>query len=160
MFRDLLQASDPSTVSLTAMDSATHTVAITTDTAVLADRSASLSLRLRMSTAEAITEEARDRGLTQKQLVCQALAAAGVAVTPSDLEDRSPRRQCPAAAIPEAPPAELGKDYVPAHLDFLANSKPAQRMPGALSIAAGDPLTWGLVVCQTPTLGNPPWPDR
>ena len=87
MFRDLLQASDPSTVSLTAMDSATHTVAITTDTAVLADRSASLSLRLRMSTAEAITEEARDRGLTQKQLVCQALAAAGVAVTPSDLED-------------------------------------------------------------------------
>ena len=158
MFRDLLQASDPSTASVTAMDSATHTVAITAHTAVLADRSASLSLRLRMSTAEAITEEARDRGLTQKQLVCQALAAAGVAVTPSDLEDRSPRRQCPAAAIPEVPPAELGKDYVPAHLDFLANSKPAQR--GALPLAAGDPLTWGLLMCNTPILGNPPWPDQ
>jgi len=160
MFRDLPDSSDPSSASITAMESATHTVAVTAHTAVLADRSASLNLRLRMSTAEAITAEARDRGLTQKQVVCQALAAAGVAVTPSDLEDHTPRRHCPAATIAEAPSADLGKDYVRAHLDFLANSKPAQRMPGALSIAAGDPLTWGLVVCQTPTLGNPPWPDR
>lgn len=60
--------------------------------AVLADRSTTLNLRLRMSTVEAITAEARQRGLTQKQLVCQALAAAGVAITPSDLEDRTPRR--------------------------------------------------------------------
>ena len=61
--------------------------------AVLADRSTTLNLRLRMSTVEAITAEARQRGLTQKQLVCQALAAAGVAITPSDLEDRTPRRR-------------------------------------------------------------------
>jgi hypothetical protein len=61
--------------------------------AVLADRSTTLNLRLRMSTVEAITTEARQRGLTQKQLVCQALAAAGVAITPSDLEDRTPRRR-------------------------------------------------------------------
>jgi len=61
--------------------------------AVLTDRSTTLNLRLRMSTVEAITTEARQRGLTQKQLVCQALAAAGVAVTPSDLEDRTPRRR-------------------------------------------------------------------
>jgi hypothetical protein len=61
--------------------------------AALADRSTTLNLRLRMSTVEAITAEARQRGLTQKQLVCQALAAAGVAITPSDLEDRTPRRR-------------------------------------------------------------------
>ena len=59
---------------------------------VLADRSATrnLRLRLRLSTVAAITAEARRQGLTQKQLVCQALAAAGVAITASDLEDRSP----------------------------------------------------------------------
>ncbi len=60
---------------------------------VLADRSTTLNLRLRLSTVEAITAEARQRGLTQKQLVCQALAAAGVTVTASDLEDRTPRRR-------------------------------------------------------------------
>jgi len=60
---------------------------------VLADRSTTLNLRLRLSTVEAITAEARQRGLTQKQLVCQALAAAGVAVTTSDLEDHTPRRR-------------------------------------------------------------------
>jgi hypothetical protein len=143
-----------------AKDSATHTVANTAHTAVLADRSASLSLRLRMSTAEAITAEAHDRGLTQKQLVCQALAAVGVAVTASDLDDHTPRRYCPAAAITEAPPAELGQEYVAAHINFLANSKPAQRMRGALPLAAGDSLTWGLVVCQTPILGNLLWPGQ
>ena len=58
-----------------------------------ADHSTTLNLRLRMSTVAAITAEARRRGLTQKQLVCQALAAAGVAVTASDLEDRTPRRR-------------------------------------------------------------------
>jgi len=61
--------------------------------AAYADRPTTLNLRLRMSTVEAITVEARQRGLTQKQLVCQALAAAGVAVTASDLEDRTPRRR-------------------------------------------------------------------
>jgi hypothetical protein len=60
---------------------------------VLADRSTTLNLRLRMSTVEAITAEARQRGLTQKQLVCQSLAAAGVTIAPSDLEDRTPRRR-------------------------------------------------------------------
>jgi hypothetical protein len=59
---------------------------------VLADRSTTrnLRLRLRLSTVAAITAEARQRGLTQKQLVCRALAAAGVAITASDLEDCSP----------------------------------------------------------------------
>ena len=58
-----------------------------------ADRPTTLNLRLRMSTVEAITAAARERGFTQKQLVCHALAAAGVAVTASDLEDRTPRRR-------------------------------------------------------------------
>lgn len=61
--------------------------------AVLADRPTTLNLRVRMSTVAAIAAEARQHGLTQKQLVCRALAAAGVAVAASDLEDRTPRRR-------------------------------------------------------------------
>ncbi len=61
--------------------------------AVLADRPTTLNLRLRSSTVAAITAVARERGLTQTQLVCQALAAAGIAVAAADLEDRTPRRR-------------------------------------------------------------------
>jgi hypothetical protein len=61
--------------------------------ATLTDRSTTLNLRLRNSTVTSITAIARERGLTQKQLVCQALAAAGVAVAAADLEDRTPRRR-------------------------------------------------------------------
>jgi len=61
--------------------------------AVLADRPTTLNLRLRSSTVSAITTVARERGLTQKQLVCRALAATGIAVAAADLEDRTPRRR-------------------------------------------------------------------
>jgi hypothetical protein len=61
--------------------------------ATLADRPTTLNLRLRGSTVAAISARARDRGLTQKQLVCRALAAAGIAVAAADLEDRTPRRR-------------------------------------------------------------------
>jgi hypothetical protein len=61
--------------------------------ATLEDRPTTLNLRLRNSTVTAITTIARERGLTQKQLVCRALAAAGVAVAAADLEDRTPRRR-------------------------------------------------------------------
>jgi hypothetical protein len=61
--------------------------------AALADRPSTLNLRLRSSTVGAITAVARERGLTQKQLVCRALAAAGIAVAAADLEDRTPRRR-------------------------------------------------------------------
>ena len=57
------------------------------------DRPTTLNLRLRSSTVMALTARAKAEGLTQKQLVCRALAASGVAVAPADLEDRTPRRR-------------------------------------------------------------------
>lgn len=57
------------------------------------DRPTTLNLRLRMSTVAALTARARAEGLTQKQVVCRALAASGIAVAPADLEDRTPRRR-------------------------------------------------------------------
>lgn len=52
-----------------------------------------LNLRVRRSTVDAIETIARGRGLTMKQVICQALQSAGVAVAPTDLEDRTPRRR-------------------------------------------------------------------
>jgi len=57
------------------------------------DRPTTLNLRVRESTIAALTAAARGRGLTMKQIVCQALSEAGVEVAPADLEDRSPRRR-------------------------------------------------------------------
>jgi hypothetical protein len=57
------------------------------------DRATTLNLRVRWSTLEALTAVAREQGLTMKQVVCQALATAGVSVAPADLEDRTPRRR-------------------------------------------------------------------
>jgi hypothetical protein len=57
------------------------------------DRPTTLNLRLRSSTVLALTAKAKAEGLTQKQLVCRALAESGVAVAPADLEDRTPRRR-------------------------------------------------------------------
>src|SRR5437879_2250824 len=57
------------------------------------DRATTLNLRVRESTIEALAAGARERGLTMKQLVCQSLAAAGIAVATADLEDRTPRRK-------------------------------------------------------------------
>jgi hypothetical protein len=57
------------------------------------DRPTTLNLRLRLSTVAALTAKAKAAGLTQKQVVCLALAASGIAVAPADLEDRTPRRR-------------------------------------------------------------------
>jgi hypothetical protein len=59
----------------------------------IADKPATLNLRLRISTIQALTAQAKAEGLTQKQVVCRALAAAGLAVAAADLEDRTPRRR-------------------------------------------------------------------
>lgn len=59
----------------------------------LEDYPTTLNLRLRSSTVAALAEHAREHGLTQKQVVCRALAAAGISVTAADLEDRTPRRR-------------------------------------------------------------------
>ena len=50
-------------------------------------------MRLREGTVAALSATARERGLTIKQVVAHALAQAGVAVMPADMEDRSPRRR-------------------------------------------------------------------
>lgn len=57
------------------------------------DRPTTLNLRVRSTTIEALMAVAHGRGLTMKQVVCQALADAGVPVAPADLEDRTPRRK-------------------------------------------------------------------
>lgn len=57
------------------------------------DRPTTLNLRLRRSSVSALEATAKEKGLTMKQVVCQALEAAGVAVASADLEDRTPRRR-------------------------------------------------------------------
>jgi hypothetical protein len=51
-----------------------------------------MTLRLRMSTMDAIATAAREQKLTMKQVMCRALRDAGVSVAEVDLENRTPRR--------------------------------------------------------------------
>jgi hypothetical protein len=57
------------------------------------DRPTTLNLRVRSTTLEALMMVARERRLTMKQVVCRALADAGVPIASADLEDRTPRRK-------------------------------------------------------------------
>jgi len=57
------------------------------------DRPTTLNIRLRESSVAAITARARERGMTLKQVVCHALAEAGVRIADADLEGRTPRRR-------------------------------------------------------------------
>lgn len=57
------------------------------------DRSRSFTTRLRSSTLAAIEGRAKADGATLKQVICRALAEAGIAVAPADLEDGTPRRR-------------------------------------------------------------------
>lgn len=59
----------------------------------VSDRSTTLNLRVKRVTVAALEAAAKGRGLTMKQVVCQALEAAGVPVASADLEDRTPRRR-------------------------------------------------------------------
>ena len=43
--------------------------------------------------AVALAQRAQAEGVTQKQIIMHALAAAGLPVDPADLEDRTPRRR-------------------------------------------------------------------
>ncbi len=58
-----------------------------------ADVATALNLRLRISTVNAITAAASERGVTMKQVIALALQRDGIAVAPPDLEDRTPRRR-------------------------------------------------------------------
>ena len=51
-----------------------------------------MTLKVGIKTADALAERAERDGLTQKQLICQALAAFNVPVDALDLQDRTRRR--------------------------------------------------------------------
>lgn len=55
--------------------------------------SAMLAQRFTEPTLDSLARVARSKGLTQKQFIAQALAAAGVEVHPEDLRDRTPVRR-------------------------------------------------------------------
>ena len=57
------------------------------------DSSTTLNLRVRVSTVMALAQKAKTSGLTQKQIICRALAEAGIEVAVKDLEDGTPRRK-------------------------------------------------------------------
>jgi hypothetical protein len=52
-----------------------------------------LNLKVLLSTSEAVATAARERGVSMKAVVMQALAQAGVAVAALDAEDRTPARR-------------------------------------------------------------------
>lgn len=56
-------------------------------------RTVMVNVKMAEESAIALAQEAKARGITQKQLVCRALEAAGVPMDPLDLEDRTPRRR-------------------------------------------------------------------
>jgi hypothetical protein len=60
------------------------------------DRAQSFNTRLRASTIAAIEVRARTDGSTLKQVICRALADAGIDVAAADLEDGTPRRRAAA----------------------------------------------------------------
>jgi hypothetical protein len=55
--------------------------------------SAMLAQRFTEPTLDSLARVAKERGLTQKQLIAQALAAVGVEVHAEDLRDRTPARR-------------------------------------------------------------------
>jgi len=61
--------------------------------AVRERRTILVNVKVAASLADALAERAAQDGITQKQLICRALAAYGLPVDPLDLEDRTPRRQ-------------------------------------------------------------------
>lgn len=56
-------------------------------------RTTLINVKVAASLADALAEHAAQDGITQKQVICRALAAYGLPVDPLDLEDRTPRRQ-------------------------------------------------------------------
>jgi hypothetical protein len=56
-------------------------------------RTVMVNVKMGETAAIALAERAKAEGITQKQLICRALEAAGVPMDPLDLEDRTPRRR-------------------------------------------------------------------
>jgi hypothetical protein len=59
-------------------------------------RTVLINVKVSEELAVALAERAEAEGITQKQIITRALAAAGLPVDPLDLEDRTPRRRRPA----------------------------------------------------------------
>jgi hypothetical protein len=60
-----------------------------------------VSLRITEHTATMLAQEANRQGITQRVLLCRALAAAGLDVAPDDLRERTPpRRRAPGQRAP------------------------------------------------------------
>jgi len=56
-------------------------------------REVGFNVKVDEALAIALAERAQVEGVTQKQVIMRALAAAGLPVNPLDLEDRTPRRR-------------------------------------------------------------------
>lgn len=56
-------------------------------------RAVLVNVKMAEQSAIALAKQAAAEGITQKQLICRALQAAGVPMDPLDLEDRTPRRR-------------------------------------------------------------------
>jgi hypothetical protein len=52
-----------------------------------------INVKVDEALAIALAERAQTEGVTQKQIIMRALKAAGLPVSPLDLEDRTPRRR-------------------------------------------------------------------
>jgi hypothetical protein len=59
-------------------------------------RTVLVNVKMAEESAIALAKQAVAEGVTQKQFICRALAAAGVPMDPLDLEDRTPRRRAAA----------------------------------------------------------------
>jgi hypothetical protein len=56
-------------------------------------RTVLINVKVDEELAIALADRAQAEGVTQKQIIMRALAAAGLPVSPLDLEDRTPRRR-------------------------------------------------------------------
>jgi len=56
-------------------------------------RTVLINVKVDEALAIALAERAQTEGVTQKQIIMRALKAAGLPVSPLDLEDRTPRRR-------------------------------------------------------------------
>jgi hypothetical protein len=78
--------------------------------------------------------------------------------TPVGKAAQQPRENEEIVGVAEA--ADAGDEVVLPHRTVLAAIKPTRRPEGgSAALPSGDPVTWSLLVCHTPVLGNPPWPD-
>jgi len=89
-FRSAKAPVDPATLRQVAADAGRVLPA-----AVVARSSKRVMINVKVSEelARSLAEHAEAEGLTQKQVITRALAAAGLAVQPHDLEDLTPRRR-------------------------------------------------------------------